>query len=85
MSIPAEFYSDRDLTDGKRRVIEFETGEIVLDHGIVQRIEFSGKRCNITLRNRSPKRHSVNVKVWVLNDSLMEVFNHGFRDRCSSA
>ena len=73
--IPPNFYSDRDLSDGKRRVIEFEDGEIVLEHGIVQRIEFTDKRCNLTLRNPSPKRHAVHVKVWVLNKSLVEVWH----------
>ena len=72
---PISLYSADAPKGDKRRVIEFATGEILLEHGVVHRIEFSDKRCNLTLKNPTPKRQSVNVKVWVLNSGLVELWH----------
>ncbi len=72
---PINLYSADAPKGDKRLVIEFATGEILLGHGVVHRIEFSDKRCNLTLKNPTPKRQSVNVKVWVLNSNLVELWH----------
>lgn len=72
--LPERLYSDRDLADGKRRVLEFVEGEMELNFGIIHRLEFTDKRCNVTLRNTDHVKHSVNVKVYVLNSSLIEIW-----------
>jgi len=72
---PISLYSADAPKGDKRRVIEFSTGEILLEHGVVHRIEFSDKRFNLTLKNPTPKRQSVNVKVWVLNSGLVELWH----------
>ncbi len=75
MSVPAKLYSDRDMSDGKRLVQKFSSGELLLEHGIVQRIEFAETRCNLTIRNETPARQSVHVKVFVLNKALIEIWH----------
>ena len=72
---PINLYSADAPKGDKRRVIEFATGEILLEHGVVHRIEFTDKRCNLTLKNPTPKRQAVNVKVWVLNSGLVELWH----------
>lgn len=68
----------------RRLVLEFATGEMFIEHGIVQRIEFTEKRCNLTLRNGLDKPQPVNVKVWVLNRALIAVWSESERWRVSS-
>ena len=72
--IPANLYSENQPDGDKRRILEFELGEILLEHGIVHRIEFTEKRCNLTLKNVFPKRKSVHVRVWILNKALIELW-----------
>ena len=72
---PTSLYSADAPKGDKRRVIEFAMGELLLEHGVVHRVEFSEKRCNLTLKNSAPKRQSVHVKIWVLNSDLVELWH----------
>ena len=73
--IPLNLYSHEQPDGDKRRILEFATDELLLEHGIVHRIEFREKRCNLTLKNVTAKRHSVNVRVWVLNKALIVLWH----------
>lgn len=72
--VPNFVYSHNRPEGFKRHVTEFTNAEIQIDVGIVNRIEFREKRCNLTLKNISPKRHTVNVRVFVLNRSFIELW-----------
>ncbi len=72
---PNNFYSNHQPKGDKRSILEFNTGEMLLEHGVIHRLEFTDKRCNLTLKNSSPKRQSVHVRVWVLNKSLIELWH----------
>lgn len=72
---PISLYSADAPQGDKRLVIEFATGEILLEHEVVHRIEFSDKRRNLTLKNPTLKRQSVNVRVWVLSGGLIELWH----------
>lgn len=63
------------LESDQRIVVSFESGEIELNHSIAHRIEFLGKRCNLTLKNVSDKKFSVDVTVRVLNRALIEIWS----------
>jgi hypothetical protein len=73
--IPNNLYSQEPAAGTKRHILPFALGEALLELGVVHRIEFREKRCNLTLKNSSPKRQSVNVRVWVLNKSLIELWH----------
>ena len=72
--IPNNFFFHDPPSEGKRRILEFNTGELLIEHGVVYRIEFTEKRCNLTLKNSTAKRQSVHVRLWVLNKSLIEIW-----------
>lgn len=73
--ILTNLYSDGHPGTDKRRILEFMTDETLLEQGIIHRIEFREKRCNVTLKNVTPHRQSVNIKIWVLNKSLIELWH----------
>ena len=58
--------SDKQLAGTQRRIVEWVADEILVELGVVYRIEFRGSRCNLTLKNTLDKRQSVNVRVNVL-------------------
>ena len=73
--IPSNLY-DHERPDGeKRRIFTFEQAEMLLEHRVVHRIEFREKHCNLTLKNVTAIRQAVNVHVWVLNKSLIEIWH----------
>jgi hypothetical protein len=55
----AEFHPDGALP--------FKYEEVDVNDGIVQRVEFSAKKCNLTLKNRGNSPAHVDVTVYVLN------------------
>ena len=81
---PLNLSDHNQASNGRRMVLEFVTGELVIEHGVVQRIEFTEKRCNLTLRNSEKKPQPVGVKVWVLNRALIEIWSQTERWRVSS-
>lgn len=54
--------------------VPFEYEEITVDIGICQRVEFSKKKMNITLKNKSDVERSVNLKISVLNADGVVIF-----------
>ena len=72
--IPNSLFVHNSPPEGRRRVVEFSAGELLIEHRIVLRIEFTEKRCNLTLKNCGAKKQSVQVKVWVLNRTLIELW-----------
>ena len=64
----------KQLAADQRRIVEWEAEEILVELGIVFRIEFRGSRCNLTLKNTQDKKQSVNVRVYVLNNALIEIW-----------
>jgi len=48
-------------------VIPFKYDEQDVNVGVVQRIEFTARKCNLTLKNRGAKSTNVNVSVYILN------------------
>ena len=75
IGIPINLFSHEPPPGDKRRILKFTTNEILVEHGIVHRIEFREKRCNLTLKNLTSRRQSVNVRVWVLNKSLIQLWH----------
>lgn len=63
-----------DSRSGDTVVLPFTNGEMDVGVGIVHRLEFSGARCNLTLRNRSSKAREVGVLVAVLDTRLVELW-----------
>lgn len=53
----------------------FVEDDIQLDYSIVNRLEFREKRCNLTLKNPSEKKQPVDIKIWVLNGALIEIWS----------
>jgi len=47
--------------------LPFKNEEIDVNSGVVQRVEFDTKKCNLTLKNRGTSKASVDVSVYVLN------------------
>lgn len=45
----------------------FKYDEIDVNEGVVQRVEFNSKKCNLTLKNRGTSAAHVDVSVYVLN------------------
>ena len=68
--ITANLYSAHRATSEKILTIRFETEDILVDHGILHRIEFREKQCNVTLKNQTTVKQTVNVRVWVLNGAI---------------
>ncbi len=58
-----------------RLVLPFGTGRIEVQHGIFERIEFTGKWCNLTLKNSGKKSRRVRVAIHVLSSQLIELWN----------
>jgi len=58
----------------KRLVLPFGDGRIEVRHGIFERIEFSAKSCNLTLKNSSAKGQRVRVEIRVLTSQLIELW-----------
>ena len=76
--------SDNQLPSDKRRILEFGNEEFLVELGVVYRLEFRGSRCNLTLKNTTDKRQSVNVRIHVLNRSLMEIWHQSEKWALSS-
>ncbi len=74
MAEPTNLYADDAAMNNQRRVFPFTWGEALVEHGIVQRVEFTDKRCNLTLKNPTTKRQRVSVRVQVLNSDLVELW-----------
>ena len=67
--------------------IPFKYDEIDVDVGLVQRVEFSTRKCNLTLKNRGVNPANVDVSVYVLNKDgviLWMVQEHWLLDKIDS-
>jgi hypothetical protein len=84
MAEPPNLHADDAARNNQRRVFPFTSGEILVEHGIVQRVEFTDKRCNLTLKNATSRRQRVHVKIYVLNSDLVELWRQAERWRLSS-
>lgn len=71
---PRALYSDHSAKSDNLQVLPFEQDEILVEHRLVHLVEFRDKRCNVTLKNRTGKRHPVNVQIWVLNNALIQLW-----------
>lgn len=83
MAEPPNLYADDAAKSNQRRVLPFTTGEALVEHVIVQRVEFTDKRCNLTLKNPTSQRQRVHVRVYVLNSDLVELWRQAERWRLS--
>ena len=56
--------------------IPFQTDELTVNKGIVQRVEFTRTKMNLTLKNATSSRQNVDVHVYVLNRDGVVIFAH---------
>ena len=80
-----EIESSTDFTP--KGAIPFKYDEIDVDVGLVQRVEFSTRKCNLTLKNRGVNPANVDVSVYVLNKDgviLWMVQEHWLLDKIDS-
>jgi len=54
--------------------IPFQTDELTVNKGIVQRVEFTRTKMNLTLKNATSSRQNVDVHVYVLNKDGVVIF-----------
>jgi hypothetical protein len=71
--LPDLFVADAPRS-ASRLVLPFGDGRIEVRHGIFERIEFSGKSCNLTLKNSSTKSQRVRMAIHVLSSHLIELW-----------
>jgi len=69
-----DLYTDESGKSGTRMVLPFGNGRIEVQSGVFDRIEFTGKWCNLTLKNSTAKSRRVQIVVHVLSSQLIELW-----------